>query len=51
MSDIEKLRVRVVELERGALIGGRRPGDGGPDNKRSELGFNRSTLRSTYHGE
>ena len=51
MSDNEKLKVKVMELERGALIGGRRPGDGPVDDRPSELGFQRSPLRSTYHGQ
>jgi hypothetical protein len=46
-SEIEKLRLKVMELEKGALIGGRRPGDGGHDD---ELRFGRTRLRSTYHG-
>ena len=51
MSEVDKLRFRVIELERGALIGGRRPGDSTTDDRPSELGFQRSALRSTYHGQ
>ena len=52
MDEVQQLRVRVMELERGALIGARRPGDGGADEKAglsSELSFQRSAMRQTYH--
>ena len=47
--EVQKLKFRVMELERGALIGSRRPGDGGSDDRPGELGFQRSPMRQTYH--
>ena len=47
--EIHKLQVRVMELERGALIGGRRPGNSRADDRDSELRFERTTMRQTYH--
>ena len=56
MEEVQKLRVKVMELENGALIGNRRPGDNsGTEDKTgysSELSFKRSAvLRNTYHGQ
>ena len=39
MSEVDKLRFRVIELERRALIGGRRPGDSTTYDRSSELCF------------
>ena len=43
MDEIQQLRVRLMELERGALIGARHPGDGVSEESKSgyvsEMGF------------
>ena len=52
MGEVQKLRVQVIELERGALIGARRPGNGNADDRQgysSDLNFQRSAMRQTYH--
>ena len=47
--EMHKLQVRVMELERGALIGGRCRGNSRADDRDSELQFERTTMTQTHH--